>query len=294
MRIVYIGCVESSRVFLHTLLKAGAEIVGVVTKSASKFNADFCDITPLCREYGVPYYCTEAPNDDQTFQFIMDCRPDMVYCFGWSHLISERIIEAIPHGIVGFHPAALPHNRGRHPIVWALALGLESTASSFFMIEKEADTGAIVSQCPIPISYSDTAATLINKILACGVEQVVELWSAFERGTVRFRPQNRQEGNAWRKRGRHDGEIDWRMSSRSIYNLVRALTKPYVGAHFVYGEKDVKVWSVEEVIDPSYANIEPGKVIEAGNNGSILVKTGENLVRLLDFDPVELHTGDYL
>ena len=40
MRIVYIGCVESSRVFLHTLLKAGAEIVGVVTKSASKFNAD--------------------------------------------------------------------------------------------------------------------------------------------------------------------------------------------------------------------------------------------------------------
>ncbi|MFQ8877714.1 MAG: hypothetical protein ACLR7N_03875 [Roseburia hominis] len=41
-------------------------------------------------------------------------------------------------------------------------------------------------------------------------------------------------GNVWRKRGKRDGEIDWRMSSRAIYNLVRALTKPYVGAHFVY------------------------------------------------------------
>lgn len=35
------------------------------------------------------------------------------------------------------------------------------------------------------------------------------------------------------RRGVLDGQIDWRMSSRAIYNLVRALTRPYPGAHFL-------------------------------------------------------------
>ena len=30
-----------------------------------------------------------------------------------------------------------------------------------------------------------------------------------------------------------DGEIDWRMSSESIDNLIKALTHPYIGAHFL-------------------------------------------------------------
>jgi len=37
-----------------------------------------------------------------------------------------------PLGVVGFHPAALPANRGRHPLIWALFLGLKKTASTFF------------------------------------------------------------------------------------------------------------------------------------------------------------------
>ena len=35
------------------------------------------------------------------------------------------------------------------------------------------------------------------------------------------------------------------MTSQAIYNLVRALTKPYVGAHINYKEKEIIVWKVE-------------------------------------------------
>ena len=30
-------------------------------------------------------------------------------------------------GVVGFHPALLPNNRGRHPLIWAKALGLDKS-----------------------------------------------------------------------------------------------------------------------------------------------------------------------
>ncbi|WP_408641721.1 DUF4422 domain-containing protein [Sporofaciens musculi] len=57
-------------------------------------------------------------------------------------------------------------------------------------------------------------------------------------------------GNSWRKRGKTDGKIDWRMSVRAIYNLVRALAKPYVGAHFEYQGLEYKVWKVKEIVFP--------------------------------------------
>ena len=137
MKILFIGCVMSSYAFLEALLKNGAEVVGVITKESSEFNSDFKDITPLCIENGIPYTCVKNINEASAIDFIMDKKPDIGYCLGWSQLVKEKVMELFPMGMVGYHPAALPYNRGRHPIIWALALGLKATASSFFMIEKE-------------------------------------------------------------------------------------------------------------------------------------------------------------
>lgn len=293
MRVVFIGCVQSSWLFLESLIEIGANIAGVVTKEESSFNADFRDLAPLCEINNIPYIYTKNGNDNDTFSFIERCSPDLVFCVGWSYLIEERIIKLSKMGMIGYHPAMLPYNRGRHPIVWALALGLEKTASTFFMVEEKADTGDIVSQNIVEIKYEDTAESLMGKLLDVGSNQIKELYRQFLDGSVTFVKQNTEEGNFWRKRRKNDGQIDWRMSSRSIYNLVRALTRPYVGAHFIRDDKEVKVWKVEEVFSDKYNNIEPGKVIEVSGTCA-LVKTGDNLIKLVDFDNIDLKQGEYL
>ena len=276
MRILFIGCVMSSHVFLETLIKTKINIVGVITKSESAFNSDFKDLTPLCRENNIPCICVKNTNDNEVIHFIKEMNPDIGYCLGWSQLIKQEVIELFPMGMVGYHPTALPYNRGRHPIIWALALGLERTASSFFMMEKGADTGDIISQRDVDITYEDNAKTLMDKLLVCGAEQIVEITEDFERGTIKRIVQKESESNFWRKREKKDGCIDWRMSSRTIYNLVRSLTKPYVGAHFLMNDKEVKVWSVREIICKTgqYDNIEPGKIINVTDN-SFVVKAGD-------------------
>ena len=60
------------------------------------------------------------------------------------------------------------------------------------------------------------------------------------------KPQDNKKANYWR-RGEIDGKIDWRMSSKNIYNLIRSLSKPYVGAHFEYENKKIKVWNSEMI-----------------------------------------------
>lgn len=295
MRILFIGCVKSSYVFLKALVKNDIDIIGVITKKNSDFNADFVDITPLCKEYDIPYIYVKSINDDNAVAFIKERNPDIGYCFGWSQLVKDNIIDLFPKGMVGYHPAALPNNRGRHPIIWALALGLDETASSFFRLEKTADTGDILSQRKVSILYEDNADTLMEKLLSEGVDQIIKLTEEIENDSVKPVSQKLFEGNSWRKRGRMDGQIDWRMSSRAIYNLVRALTRPYVGAHFMFGENEIKVWAVREIecLGNQYSNIEPGKIIDVSEN-TFTVKTGDNLIEVLDCDIINVKAGEYL
>ena len=50
------------------------------------------------------------------------------------------------------------------------------------------------------------------------------------------------------------------MSANSIYNLIRALSRPYLGAHFENNGKEVKVFKVKIIKNKNNFD-EPGKII---------------------------------
>ena len=294
MRIVFIGCVESSARLLRRLIKMKADVVGVLTQKESAYNTDFADIEKICNENKLDCMCVKNINTIVVEEYIRERRPDIIFCFGWSQLIRKEILDIPKYGCVGFHPADLPNNKGRHPIIWALVLGLEETASTFFMMNEKADDGEILSQKKVEIKYTDNARILYDKIMDIAEEQVEEIVKQLNEGKLVKDKKTGDEGNSWRKRGIEDGRIDWRMSSRSIYNLVRGLSKPYVGAHFVYKDCSCKVWRVEEVRTENYLNIEPGKVIKVFPDGTFWVKAGENVVHIIEFDEIEIKEGIYL
>lgn len=294
MKILYIGCVASSKILLECLLHAGNSIVGVITKQSSSFHADFCDLKPLCDNYHIDSIYVNQIQEEKVQQFIEEKKPDIFYCFGWSQLIPSYLLSIPPLGGIGFHPAALPDNRGRHPIIWALFLGLSKTASTFFFMDEQADTGAILSQEEIPITYLDTAQTLYEKIMQIACQQVLSFTPKIESGMITYLKQEPMLGNSWRKRTAIDGQIDWRMSSYSIYNLIRALTHPYPGAHFLYQNQSVKVWKAKEVITDRYLNIEPGKVLHVYSDTCFLVKAYDHVIEIQECEPIHLTEGEYL
>jgi len=284
MKVLFIGCVQSSEIFLKTLIRQEADIVGVITKRESRLNADFVDLSFLCSEKGIACLYVDNINEKGACEFIQSLSPDIGFCLGWSQLLKKEVLNLFPKGVIGFHPSALPKNRGRHPIIWALALGLTETASSFFMLEEGADTGKVVSQVRVPILYEDNARTLYDKIMNVAEKQLVYLWEKICESTIPYVELEREEHNTWRKRNKNDGKIDWRMSSRNIYNLVRALSEPYVGAHFEYNGYEYKVWEVKELSDFAYKNIEPGKIIGVDDEWRFSVKTGEGIMEIIRYD----------
>lgn len=291
---LFIGCVESSYVLLEAMLEKGYKVDGIITMESSAINSDFKSLVPLAEKYGIDYICTKNVNDEETVGFAKSKSPDVIYCFGWSRLIGKELLALPKYGVVGFHPAALPCNKGRHPLIWALVLGLKKTASTFFIMDEGADTGDIISQREVIIDETDDAQDLYDKVLEVAKEQVLTFTKEFAEDAVKPVKQNPNAGNAWRKRGRMDGQIDWRMSGRAIYNLVRGLTHPYVGAHFMAGDQEVKVWKCEYELTDEYANLEPGKVLKVNSQTDFVIKAYDGIVHILDSDAVSLKEGDYL
>ena len=293
MRVVFIGAVEFSARALEVLIDMPIQLVGVCTLKESTFNTDHVDLRPIAEKKNIPVRYTPNINSEANLSWIRSLEPDAIFCFGWSRLIQKNLLDLPPLGVIGFHPAALPANRGRHPIIWALVLGLQETASTFFFMDEGADSGDIISQEFLKITDIDDAGILYEKITQTALKQLREFVPRLVQGNCQRMLQDTTRANVWRKRGKPDGCIDWRMAAVSIHNLVRGLSRPYVGAHFECEGEEIKVWRTSVETD-AFENIEPGKVLECSEIG-ILVKAGIGAIRLHEIEPsILIRVGEYL
>lgn len=299
MRIVFIGCVDFSYTLLSQVLSLpDAKVVGVVTRESSNLNTDFRSLKPLSDQANIPCFLDAGNRQKEISTWITSLSPDVIYCFGWPYLLQKAILEIPPLGVIGYHPTALPKNRGRHPIIWTLALGLIETASSFFFMDEGADSGDILSQKSLDVGREDDATTLYARLKEMALSQVREFTLLLATGSFPRSPQDHSKANYWRKRSKMDGKIDWRMPSEGVYNLVRALTNPYPGAHIEFEGSEIKVWQCETLKeghpDEIILNIEPGRVLATANR-NVDVRCGEGVVRLTKHDFCTLpQVGTYL
>lgn len=83
------------------------------------------------------------------------------------------------------------------------------------------------------------------------------------------------------------------MSAIGIYNLVRALSRPYIGAEVVYNSKHYKVWEAK-IVKVDLPNIESGKVLKVDSQG-ILIKAYDEAILLTQYEfDILPKEGDYL
>lgn len=95
MKILIIGTVKFSYKALFCLLENDYNVIVLITKRVHKFNADFYDLTPLAKKNNIPINYRYKDNEDELTSFISEIKPDIVYCFGWSHILPNKILKLI-------------------------------------------------------------------------------------------------------------------------------------------------------------------------------------------------------
>lgn len=286
MRIVFIGTVDFSYHCLKAMLDMKADIVGIFTqkRADARNNADWSDLSALAGLHHVPVFYFRKVSDKRTLNRIRDLRPDIVFVLGLSQLLPPEFLGIAPMGVIGSHPALLPRNRGRHPLIWALAKGLKRSGLTLFFIDEGTDTGDIILQREFEIRLTDTASDLYGKIKGLGIEMLRELIPLLEKERAPRIPQNDNRATYLRKRDKNDGLIRWEAGAMNAYNLIRALTHPYVGAHTIIKNDEVKVWRARPPESPTMGNTGyyvPGEIVSVQDgevgvwaNDGILCITG--------------------
>lgn len=284
MRIAFVGAVDFSRHCLERILEVGGEVAVVITLTPNKrhLHSDFADLCSLAGQHGIPCHQVNNINDEDTLRLLISYSPDMLFVFGWSQLIGKRVMEVPRLGCIGTHPALLPRNRGRHPLIWALVEGLSESGLTFFYLDEGADSGDILWQGRFPIALDDDAQSLYEKVKHLASLAIGEFLPQLALGTAPRAPQDHSKASYWRKRTANDGLIDWAAPTLRIYNLIRALTHPYPGAHTYLRGAKVIIWKAElcrQPVPSTALGLQPG-IVSAVSQQGIDVGTGDGYLRV--------------
>ncbi|MCF6463985.1 methionyl-tRNA formyltransferase [Clostridium sp. Cult1] len=231
---------------------------------------DVVDENLLCKVDNINDYEEEISN----------LKPDIIFVVGWSQLISRRIINSAKIGVIGFHPSKLPKDRGRSVLAWQIAEGYEKGCVSMFWINEGVDSGNIIGQEEYIINYSDTIKEVLEKVYYTCLDLLKKYYPLIKNKKVTSIKQDESISTYRRKRNKYDGKIDWSEDSRSIYNLIRAITEPYPGAFAIYNGVEVLVLAAEEIIYTfnGFDYIKTGTIIGYMPYKGIIVKCKDNSI----------------
>ena len=305
-RIVYMGTPEFAVAPLDTLRKNGYNVVGVVTVADKASGRGLKVNESAVKKYavanGIPVLQPLSLKDPEFLEALKGWNADLFVVVAFRML--PKAVWSMPKlGTFNLHAALLPQYRGAAPINWAVINGDNITGVTTFMIDEGMDTGHIIMREQCRISATDTAGDIHDKLMETGAKTVLQtvdaimdkdlelrLQKSFIQGSERLRPAP--------KLSRELCNIDWRDTSRHIYNLIRGLS-PYPAAftelvHKETGEKmQMKIFfgtvaEGERLLEMTSSSAaagknftEPGSIASDGKT-YLAVRTADGAIELTD------------
>ena len=154
----------------------------------------------------------------------------------------------------------------------------------YFLIKPGADDGEIFHYEMFDINPWDDCKTLYYKNAIVTAKVLLEWLPKLLAGNFSV---HSQVGTPtyYGKRTEEDGLIDWQLDLMSIYNHIRAITRPYPGAFtFVKGSK-MKIWEAypfDTRIDFPEWTI--GQIVWISPESELIVKCSGGLLRIVNYE----------
>jgi methionyl-tRNA formyltransferase len=162
-------------------------------------------------------------------------------------MLPEMVWDMPPMGTINVHGSLLPSYRGAAPINWAVINGEKETGVTTFKLKAAIDTGNILLQDKLPISESDTAGTIHDKMMMLGANLLVTTLTGLINNTLVEKDQEaiiNEDPSLLKHAPKIFTEtctIDWAQDATSIYNLIRGLS-PFPGALTKLDDKILKIF----------------------------------------------------
>ncbi|OHX13605.1 methionyl-tRNA formyltransferase [Chromobacterium sphagni] len=277
MKLIFAGTPEFAAAALRALIAAGHEIALVLTQpdrpAGRGMKLKPSPVKEVALSHGLRVEQPEKLRGNlEAQQMLREVGADLMVVAAYGLILPQDVLEIPARGCLNIHASLLPRWRGAAPIQRAILAGDGETGITIMQMDVGLDTGDMLSIHPLAIAADETAATLHDKLAACGAEAIV---STLERLDQIQPLQQPEDGVTYaQKLSKAEAEVDWTLPAADIARAIRAYN-PAPGAFTQLNGEPLKLWlaSAEE------GRAEPGVVVSADADG-VLVGAGDGLVRL--------------
>jgi methionyl-tRNA formyltransferase len=263
---------------LHQLIEDGANIAAVYTYEDNPAESWFESVKNLARAHNIPVFTPEhlAAADVEN---IRKTAPQIILSVYYRSLLPEDVLKTAPRGAYNIHGSYLPKYRGRAPVNWVLVNGESETGATLHHMTARADAGDIVAQEKVKIDFEDTALTLTQKVSAAARRIIKRALPLLENGPAKGAPQDMAASTYFGRRTPADGLINWQWDALKIYNLIRAVTKPFPGAFYAEDGKKIIVWKAKPLAQKS--GLPAGSIV---SRKPFVVATGGKDLEIVEYE----------
>ena len=286
MRVVFMGTPDFSVGTLRELVKAGHEVVGVVSQpDKPKGRGKSLMPTPVkeaALELGLPVYQPKKVIEPEFIEILRKLEPEVIVVVAFGQIIPQEILDLPPYGCINVHASLLPKYRGAAPIQWAVIDGEPQSGVTIMKMDAGLDTGDMITKVVVPIAEEETGGSLFDKLSAAGARLLVDTLPSLTNGTAVYEKQPEESPTPYAAMiQKQMGNIDWNRPAVEIERLVRGLN-PWPSAYTKLKGKTLKIWKAQ-VIEESEndAALAPGTVIQADTHG-LYVKTGQDILNITE------------
>ena len=273
MRLVFAGTPEFAERALDALLRAGQQVMLVVTQpdrpAGRGMHAAASPVKRLAQQRGLDVFQPHSFREPAHIARLAAARPELLVVAAYGLILPQAVLDCAPHGALNIHASLLPRWRGAAPIQRAILAGDRETGITIMKMDAGLDTGQILSQRAVPIGEQDDTGTLHDKLAALGAQMIVAAVSEVAAGSARFTPQPSEGVTYARKIEKRESALDWSRPATEIARVVRAM-RPVPGAATTFGGETLKVWRARPIDDIGV----PGEILAADARG-IVVACGE-------------------
>jgi methionyl-tRNA formyltransferase len=256
------GTPEFAVASLDALVKAGFEVVGVITAPDKPAGRGQKLSESAVKQYavanGLRVLQPEKLRNPEFLEELKSLNADLQVVVAF-RMLPEVVWNMPPKGTINLHASLLPNYRGAAPINWAIINGEAQSGVTTFFLKQEIDTGDGHFSESVTLAPSDTAGDLHDNLMVTGAGLLVKTVKAIEAGDYKEQPQDTMaEGTELKhapKIFKEDCLIDFNQPAEQVYNRIRGLS-PYPTAYTFLNDKLLKVFRAQ--LQPGEPGLQPG------------------------------------
>jgi len=261
------------------LLAKNFEIEAVITKPRAPHHRGEVPVLDEAEKLKLPVHTASNRTElDELFRH-HPVKSHLGILIDFGIIVSQRVIDYFPLGIINSHFSILPEWRGADPITFAILSGQKQTGVSLMLLVEKMDEGPLLAFGSLDLPPDITTPLLTTHLIYLSDALLKAEVPQYLAGKRQGAPQTITDRavSYSRKLTKEDGVIDWKKPAEQIEREIRAFIE-WPKSRTTLFDKEVIITAAgvrkQEAGDKKRAN---GEVYET-DDGQLVVQTGQDLL----------------